>query len=275
VSCGRIAIRRLRLDLDAPRAQAIHQARARRSTRLDPTTASDLRRAIGDTASRRYGMRVTRALVMVAVVANGCGSDKDGNDGGGGGGGGTGGTATKWYETCGDPVCRPGDAGTAPAGVAKCTTEKAGQPCAQKDVRCDPGQGCGVLLVCADRDPRMQPGGCPISRRAFKTDLRYLDAGDLDRLEAQVRALRLATYRYRDAPERQRLGFVIDDAPGSPAVDEGRDMIDLYAYTSMVVGALQRQLARQEAQQQELERLRAEVRLRCPAHAPSSRRSPR
>jgi hypothetical protein len=212
---------------------------------------------------------MTYALAALAFVTNACGSDKESNDSGGGG---MGGTATKWYETCGDPVCRPGDAGTTPGGVAKCTTEKSGQPCTQKDARCDPGQGCGVLLVCADRDPRMQPGGCPISRRAFKTDLRYLDTADLDRLEAQVRSLRLATYRYRDAPERQHLGFIIDDAPESPAVDQARDMIDLYAYTSMVVGALQRQLARQESQQQELERLRAEVRLRCPVHAPAGTR---
>jgi hypothetical protein len=78
-------------------------------------------------------------------------------------------------------------------------------------------------------------------------------------LEAQIRTLRLARYRYKDAPERQRLGFMIDDAPGNPAVDEPRDMIDVYAYTSMVVATVQRQAARLDAQEQEIARLREQV----------------
>jgi hypothetical protein len=224
-------------------------------------------------------------VAAVLLLAGACGSDDEGGtDGGGAAGGGKGGSGTggsagsggagggaglKWYETCGEPVCRPapGDAG-APSGTARCTTEKAGAACTTKGAMCDPGSGCGVLLRCTDSDPRMQPGGCPISRKAYKTDVHYLEGTDLAALEQQIRALRLARYRYRDAPERQRLGFMIDDVPDSPAVDEPRDMIDVYAYTSMVVATVQRQAARLDAQEREIGRLRAEV-ARLTARAPS------
>ena len=33
---------------------------------------------------------------------------------------------------------------------------------------------CNVLYVCAEKDPKMEPGGCPISRRQFKTEINYL-----------------------------------------------------------------------------------------------------
>jgi hypothetical protein len=95
---------------------------------------------------------------------------------------------------------------------------------------------------------------------SYKTDVRYLDAADLALLEAQTRSLRLARYRYKDAPARERLGFLIDDAPRAPAVDEPRDMIDLYAYTSMVVATIQRQAERLDRQEREIIRLRSTLR---------------
>ena len=73
---------------------------------------------------------------------------------------------------------------------------------------------------------------------------------------AGLRALRLATYRYRDNPGRQRLGFVIDDGTGRLAVDESRDQIDLYAYMSWAVGALQSQMKRIDAQDREIASLK-------------------
>jgi hypothetical protein len=222
------------------------------------------------------------ALLLAGACGGDDGGDKDAAATGGAGGGGSGGSAgggsggagggapgLRWYETCGAPICSPQDA-AAPSGTALCTSEKAGMACATTGAMCDPGTGCGVLLRCADHDPRAQPGGCPISRKAFKTDVHYLDGTDLAGLETQVRTLRLARYRYKDAPERQRLGFMIDDAPGNPAVDEPRDMIDVYAYTSMVVATVQRQAARLDAQERELARLREEV-IRLSAR-PSRRR---
>ncbi len=134
--------------------------------------------------------------------------------------------------------------------------EQAGGSCSAKGSTCDPGLGCGVLLLCSDKDPKVQTGGCPISRRATKRDIVYLDAGALDDLAAKLRALRLARYRYKDNPTRERLGFVIDDGSGKLAVDEQRDQIDLYAYVSWAVAALQSQMKRIDAQDREIASLK-------------------
>ena len=169
-----------------------------------------------------------------------------------------------WFTTCGAPICQAdqdgaatNDGGTvADGGVAACATEKAGDPCATAGAKCDPGLGCDVLLLCADKDPKVQPGGCPISRRAAKRDIAYLDAEAKARLVDELRRLRLAKYRYKDAPEKQRLGFIIDDVPNGSAVDTPRDQIDLYSYLSMAVGALQEEMARVDAQEREISDLR-------------------
>jgi hypothetical protein len=169
-----------------------------------------------------------------------------------------------WFTTCGAPVCQDepdGAAATdggaaADGGVAACVTEKAGDSCATAGATCDPGLGCDVLLRCADKDPKVQAGGCPISRRAAKRDIAYLDAEAKARLVEELRRLRLAQYRYRDAPDKQRLGFIIDDVPNGSAVDGPRDQIDLYSYLSMAVAALQQEMARGDAQERELAALR-------------------
>ena len=121
-------------------------------------------------------------------------------------------------------------------------------------------------MLCAEKDPKVQAVGCPISRRAVKQDIAYLDAAALDDLAAKLRAVRLATYHYKDNPERQRLGFVIEDGAEALAVDERRDQIDLYAYMSWAVGALQSQMKRIDAQDREI----AALKLRL-AHSPSRR----
>ena len=194
------------------------------------------------------------AIAVVAAVTTGCGSSSSGPDGGGG----------HWYTTCGAPVCRVYDGGAPDSGVTACTAAQlAGASCSAQGETCDPGQGCGVLLLCADKDPKVQTGGCPISRRAAKQDIAYLDAAGLDDLAAKLRAVRLATYRYKDNPGQQRLGFVIDDGAGALAVDERRDQIDLYAYMSWAVGALQSQMKRIDAQDREIAALK--LRLAHPA----------
>jgi hypothetical protein len=177
-------------------------------------------------------------------------------------------TALHWYQTCGDPVCSVGDAGSSSAdgGIAACTTEKVGAVCAASGATCDPGDGCNVHLLCADKDPRVQTGGCPISRRAAKRDISYLDDAALGELAARLRAIRLARYRYRDAPELQRLGFLIDDGQGGLAIDGPRDQIDLYSYLSWTVAALQSEMKRADAQQREIARLRREIQRRLGRH---------
>jgi hypothetical protein len=156
---------------------------------------------------------------------------------------------TSWWYTCGDPVCR-GHTGT--TGVLACTTEKPGDACKIDGARCDPGDACNRLLVCAANDPRLRAGGCPISRAAFKQDIRYLTPEQLAPYGDRVLHMRLATWRYRHDPARERLGFIIDDDETSPAVDGARDMVDLYGYTSLLVASVQRQA-------QEIEALKTEV----------------
>jgi len=54
-------------------------------------------------------------------------------------------------------------------------------------------------------------------------------------------------------------GFVIDDIEPSEAVDTGREMVDLYGYTSMAVAALQTQVRDIEALKREVADLRRQL----------------
>jgi Chaperone of endosialidase len=141
-----------------------------------------------------------------------------------------------WY-TCGDPVCN-GPRGA--AGVPACTVEQAGGACTAEGSRCDPRDSCNRMLVCAASDPRLD-GGCPVSRASFKQDIKYLQAADLARYGAKVLRMRLATWRYKHDPSKERLGFIVDDDEASPAADGERDMVDLYGYASLAIAAIQTQ----------------------------------
>ena len=213
------------------------------------------------------GKAILKGLLLPALVvgAAACSSSSTSDADAGGG--------LRWYTTCGAPVCMVAeDGGTGSAGgdggVSPCVTETAGAACATAGATCDPHVGCEVLLRCTDKDPKVQPGGCPISRRAAKRDISYLDEKERARLVDEVKRLRLATYRYKDAPGKQRLGFIIDDVPSSAAVDGPRDQIDLYGYLSMTVAALQEQISRADAQEREI----AALRKRLDAIAASAKR---
>lgn len=164
----------------------------------------------------------------------------------------------RWYFTCGDPVCR----GYTSSGIASCTSAQvAGQACGPRDASCDPRDDCNRLLTCSIDDPTRRPGGCPISRASAKRDVRYLDDEDLDRRYVELRALRLATYRYRDArpTSPERLGFVIDDGPPAVCVAGDGETVDLYGYTSLTVAAVQAQARRIEELEREVAGLRARL----------------
>ncbi len=161
---------------------------------------------------------------------------------------------TSWYTTCGDPVCRGYQK---PVGVPACTSEKPGGACASEGARCDPLDSCNRLLLCSASDPKLQ--GCPISIGAAKRDVRYLDDEALERYARQLRAVKLATYRYRGPDTTPRLGFLLEDRPPAEAVDAERDMADLYGYTSLAVAAFQVQARQIEDLQREVARLRAEL----------------
>jgi len=158
----------------------------------------------------------------------------------------------RWYLGCGDPVCR----GFTPKGdVPDCASEQAGATCTTAGLRCDPHDDCNRVLVCASSDPTTGPGGCPRSRRESKRDIHYLTPSERRRYEDDLLRLRLATWRYKQDPERPRLGFIIDDldaATGQVAVAGGGETVDLYGYASLAVATLQ-------AQAEEIAELRRQV----------------
>jgi hypothetical protein len=163
-----------------------------------------------------------------------------------------------WFYTCGDPVCGV----HRDQGVPPCTCgEVAGGSCAPEGATCDPGSDCNELLLCATSDPT-HGGVCPISRRRYKADVRYLGADDIRRLHDELMRFPLATYRYKDADTRTHLGFVIEDIEPSASVDASRDMVDLYGYTSMAVAALQLQAREIETLRREVKTLRRALRAR-------------
>lgn len=164
----------------------------------------------------------------------------------------------QWYSTCGDPVC---SGHTTDPSVSACTDEEEGQPCSSAGARCDPVNDCNSHLLCAAEDPKEQPGGCPISRRAAKREITYLGDAELQRLANELFSLRLARYAYAGAPEGapKRLGFLIDDHPKSPAVLPNGRQVDVYGYTSMAVAALKTQAKQIERLEREVAALRAEI----------------
>jgi|GEM_PF-2110992 len=158
----------------------------------------------------------------------------------------------KWYTTCGDPACgghRPQQ------GVSACTSQKEGAACASEGEKCDPINSCNQLFLCSKTDPKKQVGGCPISTRRLKRDIRYLKAHEQEAIHRTLMGFRLATYRYTFDPSKSKkhLGFILEDQPESPAVDAKRSMVDLYQYTSMVVASMQAQARAFEAQKQTVE----------------------
>lgn len=196
-------------------------------------------------------------------VGSGGGSSGSGGAPGAGGSGGATGSAgdLKWYATCGPPICRePSGSGGTASGQPPCTTtEKAGDMCTSTGTECDSGDACSGPLVCATSDPK-HGGSCPISRAKYKTDIEYLSAPERAKLADDIQSIPLVRYRYKDGPEREHLGFIIEDVEPSPGVDSQHDQVDLYGYTSMAVAALQEQHREIEALKQEVRELREELR---------------
>lgn len=223
------------------------------------------------------------ALIAAAgIVSNACsGDDSEDGDAGAGtsmsgttasggsmGGGGSpsggspsGGSQTGeflWYNSCGDPVCGPDEPDPMPDNA--CVDQMLGEPCQEGAMSCDPGVGCGVMLVCADSDPTMGPGGCPISRAAYKRDIFYLNDSGLEALSQQLLALKLATYTYIDDPKATpQLGFILEDVEPSVIADSERDRVNLYAYTSLAVAAIQQQHKQLEEQARLIDELKSQL----------------
>jgi hypothetical protein len=198
---------------------------------------------------RKGSLAIALAVAGVGVLTSGCQSAECSTDGGG-----TGpcpGTP-QWYRTCGYPLCTA-DAGTADAGSPCDSGQQVGKQCDTLGQQCDPGIGCGIVLVCATSDPTK--GGCPISRRSAKNDIRYLTAPELEEAANKALAVPLAHFRYKDEAISRgpHLGFIIEDVGSIEGVDAPSGTVDLYGYTSLVLAAVQ-------LQAHEIERLQARVR---------------
>ena len=173
-----------------------------------------------------------------------------------------GGTHRVWL-TCGDPVC----SGWSPKGLPDCpmwATEGMACPPWADGRRCDPHDACNALYICDDVDPTA--GGCPISLRSAKSGIDYVDPAERQALHDALMDFNLATYRYRadGATGPQHLGFIIDDVAPSPAIAASGQRVDLYAYASMAVAALQVQQEQIETLQAQLQQLQAQLAERPP-----------
>ena len=197
-------------------------------------------------------MRYWTGTGMLALALAGCGEKEADDDSA---------SALRWYRTCGDPACGGYSGPFADTPLCTALGVAAGEDCAAGGTTCDLEDDCNVLLQCTDQDPTQQPGGCPISRRRHKRDVRYLSAAEVQDLSGQALALPLARWRYtwEDASVPAHVGFLIDDVPQSPAVMADGEHVDLYGYTSLAVAGLQAQQQQLQAMQAELDALRAEV----------------
>ena len=174
-----------------------------------------------------------------------------------------------WEDPCGrrDPVERE-----CPKGVK--TVEVGTDPtCANEGI--DPGDLCDTAgatcielrpIACEDDPEKIVASDavltcgteppddtCPQSSRTVKTDISYVDDAARAQLAKQALDLHLATYLYKDAAKNgvgPQLGYILEDAPD--AVFSGTDHVNLYAYTSAVLAAVQEQQA-------EIRRLQAKV----------------
>ena len=176
---------------------------------------------------------------------------------------GSGGGDLRWRWTCGDPACHVGDE---PLNGPPCGPEQAaGAPCTSRGVDCDPGNSCNALLVCSANELALR---CPISRRAAKEGIDYLDDDAARQLHDELMRYPLATWRYRSAPDdRRHVGFIIDDVAPSASVAGDGEHVDLYGYTSMAVAALQVQEKEIASLRAELAALRRELEHRRPRRA--------
>jgi len=148
----------------------------------------------------------------------------------------------RWYSTCGAPVC--GNPNQTPTPNT-CGDKQEGQVCQTTGATCDLGNDCQQQLICAESDPRIQPGGCPISRAEFKQEIHYLSTTERDQLAHELTQLPLASWQYKHEPQGpRRLGFIIEDKPPQEALRPDGTQVDLYGYMSLSVAALQTQAER-------------------------------
>ncbi|NUN12518.1 MAG: hypothetical protein HUU55_02645 [Myxococcales bacterium] len=155
----------------------------------------------------------------------------------------------QWWVSCGTPVC---GGYTPKPGIPACKGQNPGEACFTPGGQCDlVGNTCNQTLICTNYDPTLD--GCPKSQVESKTAIRIIDNADKTRVYETLQSLPLASYTYKDDPNQtMRLGFLIGHGGPQDAVLPSGERVDLYAYTSMAIAALQ-------AQAQEIDRLKTTV----------------
>lgn len=98
-----------------------------------------------------------------------------------------------------------------------------------------------------------------ISSRRMKEDITYVSPAELEDLKEALAGVRLATFRYKHGDGARHLGFILEDSPTLPASDMAHAKVDLYAYASMAVAALQVQARQIEQLEVEVDMLSNEV----------------
>jgi hypothetical protein len=144
---------------------------------------------------------------------------------------------------CEDLDVSVGDACSIPEGT--CVSQPA--------FTCESGEPSGrsseYLLYC--RAEPFEDKLCPESSRNVKSEIRYLAPTDRAVIAQEILDVKLADYRYRDAPTHgPHLGYILEDQPDASFSGDGR--VDIYAYISAVVALGQQQ-------QQQIVALREEV----------------
>jgi hypothetical protein len=118
--------------------------------------------------------------------------------------------------------------------------------------------GTSQLITQEAQQIQALPAGVPgtASSIEVKKDVRYLDDAARARLAEETLGMKLATYKYKNADERERLGFILEDSPNVPAADMSTKQVDLYAYASMVLATVQEQQKKIAALEAQIEQLK-------------------
>ncbi len=137
-------------------------------------------------------------------------------------------------------------------------------PCDSDGDQCviDPAVACdddpttqvrsAAYLFCQAED--FEDEQCPQSSRTIKDNVHYLTESERKGLAAKVLDLDIASYTYTEGTGAtgEQMGFIIEDAPEAPFLQQDGERVNLYAYISSVVATVQQQ-------QTEISALRAEI----------------
>lgn len=122
--------------------------------------------------------------------------------------------------------------------------------------RCNQPIGGAMEGICTPTDFLCAWGA--VSTRKAKQDITYVDDATRAELARQALAIKLATYKYKSAPDgKTRLGYILEDAPHAASSDMSAEQVDVYAYASMVLAATQEQQKRLDALEKQLAELKA------------------